>query len=472
MTIGRNDPCPCGSGKKFKKCCLNKPIPETELAWRRQRKINEQLPSELMTFAMERFGEAALEEAWRAYNVGKDLPFDPTHRDNQLFMPWFLFNWRPVPEARSAPDERTIAERFLQHRAKQLDAHTRHYVTAACNAVFSFHEVIACEPGHGFTLRDILSETEQPVRERSASQNVDPGDIIFAKIVQFEGVAVIDGCASLIIPPVHKAPILALRKRLKRTQRRLSDTAGELDRALLEIYHDIADQLVNPTPPALENTDGEPLLVHELIYEIDSPRAVFDAVKSLAVVVDEDELLSDAEYDDNGELLKVDVPWIKKGNTTHSDWDNTVLGHLSIDRDRLEVEVNSEGRARKIEKLLKKKLAGLARYKTTVISPLNEDQFESPNGSVASLPTKEEHEALLADPDVQAQLQRMMTGHWEGWLHEKLPALSNETPLQASQHPEGREMLETLLLDFERRGKDQDAYLRPPIAWLRSELGL
>jgi uncharacterized protein YecA (UPF0149 family) len=20
--IGRNDPCPCGSGKKFKKCCL------------------------------------------------------------------------------------------------------------------------------------------------------------------------------------------------------------------------------------------------------------------------------------------------------------------------------------------------------------------------------------------------------------------------------------------------------------------
>ncbi|MBU5428438.1 SEC-C domain-containing protein [Tissierella pigra] len=22
--IGRNDPCPCGSGKKYKKCCLGK----------------------------------------------------------------------------------------------------------------------------------------------------------------------------------------------------------------------------------------------------------------------------------------------------------------------------------------------------------------------------------------------------------------------------------------------------------------
>lgn len=24
IKIGRNDPCPCGSGKKYKKCCLNK----------------------------------------------------------------------------------------------------------------------------------------------------------------------------------------------------------------------------------------------------------------------------------------------------------------------------------------------------------------------------------------------------------------------------------------------------------------
>ena len=25
--IGRNEPCPCGSGKKYKKCCLDKPSP-------------------------------------------------------------------------------------------------------------------------------------------------------------------------------------------------------------------------------------------------------------------------------------------------------------------------------------------------------------------------------------------------------------------------------------------------------------
>ena len=26
---GRNDPCPCGSGKKYKKCCMNEPVSES-----------------------------------------------------------------------------------------------------------------------------------------------------------------------------------------------------------------------------------------------------------------------------------------------------------------------------------------------------------------------------------------------------------------------------------------------------------
>jgi len=30
MTIGRNDPCPCGSGKKYKKCCGNAPQVQAE----------------------------------------------------------------------------------------------------------------------------------------------------------------------------------------------------------------------------------------------------------------------------------------------------------------------------------------------------------------------------------------------------------------------------------------------------------
>jgi hypothetical protein len=32
IRVGRNDPCPCGSGKKFKKCCLDRPPLDSERA--------------------------------------------------------------------------------------------------------------------------------------------------------------------------------------------------------------------------------------------------------------------------------------------------------------------------------------------------------------------------------------------------------------------------------------------------------
>lgn len=30
FNIGRNEPCPCGSGLKFKKCCINKLTPSRQ----------------------------------------------------------------------------------------------------------------------------------------------------------------------------------------------------------------------------------------------------------------------------------------------------------------------------------------------------------------------------------------------------------------------------------------------------------
>lgn len=38
--IGRNDPCPCGSGKKYKQCCflkgINNPKPKLKAKWLNQ----------------------------------------------------------------------------------------------------------------------------------------------------------------------------------------------------------------------------------------------------------------------------------------------------------------------------------------------------------------------------------------------------------------------------------------------------
>ena len=52
---GRNDPCPCGRGRKYKHCCLAKAaaVDPGELAWRRVRRAIDPTGQALMKMALQ-----------------------------------------------------------------------------------------------------------------------------------------------------------------------------------------------------------------------------------------------------------------------------------------------------------------------------------------------------------------------------------------------------------------------------------
>jgi SEC-C motif len=54
--IGRDDPCPCGSGKKYKRCSLERRNASYGI-WVRQRDASDQLTREMMRFAARTFGD-------------------------------------------------------------------------------------------------------------------------------------------------------------------------------------------------------------------------------------------------------------------------------------------------------------------------------------------------------------------------------------------------------------------------------
>ncbi|MFN2512437.1 MAG: SEC-C metal-binding domain-containing protein [Pyrinomonadaceae bacterium] len=55
IQTGRNDPCPCGSGKKYKKCCLPS-VEGNEFEYRRQRQVESGLIPRLLDYALETRG--------------------------------------------------------------------------------------------------------------------------------------------------------------------------------------------------------------------------------------------------------------------------------------------------------------------------------------------------------------------------------------------------------------------------------
>jgi len=488
--IGRNDPCPCGSGKKYKQCCLKtqQAQPDEEFLWRKIRRAIEGLPVEMLKLADSRCGKDALFEAWEDFMPWEDEPFSFDTPHMQIFMPWFYFDWLPDPHdtsvKREALDGRTLGQVYLDKKGRLIDPLLVRYIEQCCLSPFSFYDVLSVRTGVGFVLRDIMTGEEIDVTEHSGSRQAQAGDILFAKVVKIrhsrEGenqVAMLEATAPLAFPPIEKGAILDLRKEIHSRKLPLTpQLLKEYIYDMLDIYHDISDRLLNPAMPQLQNTDGDPLLPHKLIYELACPaREALDALKQLNLMQDDENLLADAEFDPGGELRKIEFSWEKPGNKMHKNWDNTILGHIRIEGVTLTAEVNSEKRAQKFKAVMAELLPGKARYKTTVIESLQAmlAQEKKTGPSPQASRKKQELEDFNALPEVQDGLIEVMRNHYRDWLSQKLPVLKGRSPLQAVKTPDGREMVEALLMEFERRGKRAIPPLDPGIiAELREKLGL
>ncbi|MBU0986817.1 MAG: SEC-C domain-containing protein [Proteobacteria bacterium] len=451
MKTGRNAPCPCGSGKKYKKCCLDKAEPPLDLLWRRLGNTHDRLIDKLLTFVNRSFGELAMILAMDEFLLWPetDLPEDTADGHIQLFTPWFVFNWVCDPgdfdPDLRIPAHQTVAQIYAQDQSSELDELERRLIDAAVNRPYSFLEVVSCNPGQGFRLKDILQGFETDVMEKMGSENARPGDILLGRIVQVDHVAMLVGCSSILIPPSHKPAIIDLRHYLLQEYRYITaEVLNEYDTEIRDLYFQIYESQLQP--PKICNTDGDPLVFHTLHYEIDDPEEVFRRLGDLSVTEDAQTLRNEATLDAKGMVVKAEIPWSRKGHKASSALDNTILGRIVIDHQKLTVEVNSEARAKTIRREIETRLGQQARYKTTKIQSPEAILSKSQNGPAKAMDQNE----FMQMPEVQEHLAKVLTAHWEGWIDQKLPALGGKTPRKAVITPGGRESVEALLLDAER----------------------
>lgn len=477
---GRNEPCPCGSGRKYKHCCL-KMSEQTDFLWRQVRAAEGRFVPELLKLSLDECGPALLDAALDEFFLWDGVPEDYEHTDefNSFFVPWFVYAFVDDPDdpdrVAGAPGE-SLAALYLRRDGRRLSAIERAFLEAASTSALSFYVVTQTVPGQEIELRDVLTGAEVVVRERSASGMVRPGALLFTRVLTVEGVSIMSGCAPLVIPARWHLPILDFRDRFRRGKGRslTRQRVRDLDIELRELYFYIDDQVRNPPLPELRNTDGDRLVPTTLTYRLHcSPSAVFDRLKSLARASKNDaaQLQSEAELDETGNLTTITFPWSKKGNRLHREWDNTTLGTITIDGDRLEVQVNSTRRATRIQREIAKRLDDqvvLESRTTDSIEKLLAERRQSPRDRIADL----EGERLEQVPEVKEFLRQQSERHWEGWIDTRLPALGNLTPRQAARTPDGRERLEALLADFAWMGEEPQNAMAPSVSALRAKLGL
>jgi hypothetical protein len=416
-----------------------------------------------MAFADRTFGEEAVHVAMHEFllwpDPDDDIREDMLDRVGPLFWPWYVFNWDYDPidgEAELAgPQNRTVAELYAEKFGGQLDRLERRLIDSINRKAYSFLEVLSVDKGKGMTLKDILKGIRIEVQERTGSQYVHPDDVLFGRAVMVDGVGMLIGLSPTLIPTGRKAEIIQLRKRLRHGVSSVNDdTLYEWDAEIRELYFNIDRSL--HTMPRMQNSDGDALEFHKLIYAVSSIDAAFQKLCDLCKTMTPEELGADAELDEAGVMVRVEIPWDRQGHKKMAGMPNTVMGRIIIDGRRLTAEVNSAERAETLRREIDARLGGDGRFKVDEIQDLDVMMSRHVDGSTESTHPSE-HKELMQQPEVQAQVAELFGRHWESWVDQEIPALGGKTPREAVSTADGREAVEALLNDAER-GRGQDAF--------------
>lgn len=493
--LGRNDPCSCGSGKKYKKCCLaSKEGADSE--YRRLRQVEAGLIPRLLEHALVTFGNDSILEAWAEFNdVGPyeeddiyaddelDDEYDPSAPINMVFMPWFLFSRTTLTisdDGGSIPEDTTVAESFMFVHRSSLTLEEVLLLSSANRCRFTFCEILEVRPGVGMKQFDLLRRLEFEVIEHEASRTLRRGDIIYCATTRMGQVTSNLAIGPYTLAPTNKKDILDLRDWIldsigvdELTDELLDDF--ELD--IRDLYLDIVSDMLDPHPD-IRNTDNDPLLPQKVYFQINSAEQAFHALKDLAEGVDESDLLADAKLE-NGVLRSVEIPWFGGNAKARKRLAGPVLlGNIQIEDEEMIVEVNSNERAELIRQLVEEKLGDDVKYETTLIEPLpSPESIESQlAAAVDSRPEATENPFSFlndAPPELLAKLAERNRQHWEAWFDDPIPALGNLTPREAAKTERGRDLLESLLCEYEiRQAHSPGNIFTPDIAALRRELGL
>ncbi len=477
----RNERCRCGSGKKYKRCCLAKDSPNVsnDLPWKQVRAARDSLNAQLLEFSTRFYDRDALHAAWEEWCCEFDEDLVPHGGEFVSFMSWFLVDWLDDDEENKNPFP-PLSWRFEAEYEDELSRVESEYLASVMDEPFSFFEILEPNPGDGYLLKDILTGREIYVRERSGSEGVKAGGILFGRLATAMHVTIFDSISDTIYPPEWKNSILELRKALRKALKVPKDQMPSLEDihiyegAIRRLYRSFRDQALHPKPPTLVNTDGEPLIFNKAIFDIESAEVVFEALHPLCFAETKEVLLEWATKDKDGSLLKVEFSWLKKTNARLSGVNNTVLGHITIEKNRMTVETNSQERVKKIKAIIKKSCGNAARFKTTLIEPLEAKMKEARARADSPPKPSQAQQDLTERPEIKAKLQEIVRANMESWILKNIPALGNKTPPQAIRTPEGREMVESLLNQFERGAGamgDRDFELGL-IQGIRKKLGL
>ncbi|MFQ5580988.1 MAG: YecA family protein [Nitrospiria bacterium] len=454
--IGRNESCPCGSGKKYKKCCIEKSrfqkSKEQDLIGTFTHKDRSAAIKKLLDYSSRPEFEEDREIALMIY--WGDRLEDKTDEEIQgigemeqtmiNFNTWFLYDM-------DIEEGKTITDFFLSEGGPYLSVGERAYMEKARQSSFRLYEVKKVERDKGFLLEDLWDGKTYSVSERSGTHHFVQWDLMATRLMDvgdqhFE----IDGSMFSYPSRVKSFLLKALRKENKRYHQiepgSKNDT-GFFKRFGILFNHWWLDIVAFPQMPRVYTSERDEFVLTRVIFDQKDPDRLIAAIKAC----NEFKAANDGKYS-----------WYEKPPENLN-----FLGSLIFRKNRLIVETNSKERGEKGRLLLEKIAGNAIKYRIT--------EYQDMKQALKSKPKRERPASSSLPPEVEAQaVKAFLDQHYQKWLDDKIPALSNKTPRHAVTLKTFRPKVIDVLKSMENNEAHAANHGKIPydFSWLWKELGL
>ena len=181
-TTGRNEPCPCGSGKKYKKCCMDKDT-AVDLKEFRENRAEEDLRGEILRFATGARFKDEIVEAFSFSQGGKIdtsllLKQDPLQ--NIRFLDWFINSYVHPKE------NKHIIDMFADLWTKNLDDEQKKLLDEWRDSRLSAFEVESTDGGV-LKIADVFGDETYSIEDAESCEELEPGEVVVARITSTWG---------------------------------------------------------------------------------------------------------------------------------------------------------------------------------------------------------------------------------------------------------------------------------------------
>ena len=473
--MNRNDPCFCGSGRKYKRCHGATTSPPTstsgaETFARRSeitranacKRLDMELNEQLLHYAQRRFGRTWIPEGISRFTGGLTEAESETERS--LLATWMLYH-RGASD--SDEDVRPVADIWREEHRLYREATKDRLVKAHLDAPLGIWEVQSIEPGVGSQLTDLLSGEERFVYDASSTATLEPWLGLLAYVVDCDGISFFGGLHLQPLPPTETNMLVKEIRRLTRVRTKpvslefRTDPDAHVHVAALwrAAQHQLEHKFDNLV---MQNTDGHVIAPQSDHFELHADRKL--VVKRLAKVAG----AQPPERIDDDDVIMVMQPPSARDTMPG----NTVVGRLIVSSVRLTIETNSVERADALRNAVEAAVDDAIRFQLRVSENMESVRHAAQRQSKSAPAVSYVDPRADTPPELQAMLQQFYAQHTATWADIGLPALEGMTPRAAANDRRMRPRLETLLKDLEQKESSSPAGLRMDIPAIRRALGL